>query len=124
MQDGSILAGVQMPPFSLRLMIVERSQRTAYGTNPLPIVLMGEVDVHFSLLHFQFHALHLPRRFDTQNASIQFMILHSVIFAWLRCISQNRSEEHTSELQSHSDLVCRLLLEKKKKKHNRKTAIH
>src|SRR5947207_12386741 len=26
-----------------------------------------------------------------------------------------RSEEHTSELQSHSDLVCRLLLEKKKK---------
>src|SRR5260221_10408960 len=27
---------------------------------------------------------------------------------------KNRSEEHTSELQSHSDLVCRLLLEKKK----------
>src|SRR5260221_6879668 len=30
---------------------------------------------------------------------------------------QHRSEEHTSELQSHSDLVCRLLLEKKKKQH-------
>src|SRR5438132_5449112 len=29
----------------------------------------------------------------------------------------SRSEEHTSELQSHSDLVCRLLLEKKKKYH-------
>src|SRR5438034_10530056 len=28
-----------------------------------------------------------------------------------------RSEEHTSELQSHSDLVCRLLLEKKKNKY-------
>src|SRR5438132_4077872 len=28
--------------------------------------------------------------------------------------SHARSEEHTSELQSHSDLVCRLLLEKKK----------
>src|SRR5438132_9340183 len=27
---------------------------------------------------------------------------------------RRRSEEHTSELQSHSDLVCRLLLEKKK----------
>src|SRR5437773_6648206 len=27
-----------------------------------------------------------------------------------------RSEEHTSELQSHHDLVCRLLLEKKKRK--------
>src|SRR5438132_10137383 len=31
---------------------------------------------------------------------------------------ERRSEEHTSELQSHSDLVCRLLLEKKKKTHN------
>src|SRR5437773_7501681 len=29
---------------------------------------------------------------------------------------KRRSEEHTSELQSHHDLVCRLLLEKKKKK--------
>src|SRR2546421_8925336 len=31
-------------------------------------------------------------------------------------IVDSRSEEHTSELQSRSDLVCRLLLEKKKKK--------
>src|SRR2546421_7942894 len=30
-------------------------------------------------------------------------------------VSDERSEEHTSELQSRSDLVCRLLLEKKKK---------
>src|SRR5438034_5815065 len=29
-------------------------------------------------------------------------------------VAGERSEEHTSELQSHSDLVCRLLLEKKK----------
>src|SRR5437667_8990115 len=33
----------------------------------------------------------------------------------------DRSEEHTSELQSHHDLVCRLLLEKKKKKKNKIT---
>src|SRR5436190_17351347 len=32
--------------------------------------------------------------------------------------SWRRSEEHTSELQSHSDLVCRLLLEKKKNSTN------
>src|SRR2546428_8479023 len=31
----------------------------------------------------------------------------------------DRSEEHTSELQSRSDLVCRLLLEKKKKRKTR-----
>src|SRR5437773_4558150 len=30
-------------------------------------------------------------------------------------VAEGRSEEHTSELQSHHDLVCRLLLEKKKK---------
>src|SRR5204862_7206281 len=34
-----------------------------------------------------------------------------------------RSEEHTSELQSRRDLVCRLLLEKKKKKHTKATVI-
>src|SRR5207249_5528615 len=33
---------------------------------------------------------------------------------------ENRSEEHTSELQSRFDLVCRLLLEKKKKKKKKK----
>src|SRR5688572_32191680 len=32
--------------------------------------------------------------------------------------AEHRSEEHTSELQSQSNLVCRLLLEKKKKKQN------
>src|SRR5260221_1492730 len=34
--------------------------------------------------------------------------------SWPDPASGSRSEEHTSELQSHSDLVCRLLLEKKK----------
>src|SRR5215211_8636651 len=36
---------------------------------------------------------------------------------------RRRSEEHTSELQSHSDLVCRLLLEKKKTKANQYTTV-
>src|SRR2546428_1137288 len=46
---------------------------------------------------------------------------HGLLAARLRCRPprarggvQRRSEEHTSELQSRSDLVCRLLLEKKK----------
>src|SRR2546430_6470683 len=38
------------------------------------------------------------------------------------CIASSaRSEEHTSELQSQSNLVCRLLLEKKKKMHKTET---
>src|SRR5260221_10693518 len=36
------------------------------------------------------------------------------IHSQLLTVVNERSEEHTSELQSHSDLVCRLLLEKKK----------
>src|SRR5438034_7391160 len=39
-------------------------------------------------------------------------------YSWATLRRTSRSEEHTSELQSHSDLVCRLLLEKKKKKPN------
>src|SRR5256885_9880811 len=35
-----------------------------------------------------------------------------------RVVTELRSEEHTSELQSPCNLVCRLLLEKKKKKHS------
>src|SRR5436190_10108151 len=39
-------------------------------------------------------------------------------------LADDRSEEHTSELQSHSDLVCRLLLEKKKKKNCNRIPTH
>src|SRR5436190_8146346 len=39
---------------------------------------------------------------------------YGAVIGW----NEGRSEEHTSELQSHSDLVCRLLLEKKKTEGN------
>src|SRR5699024_12626929 len=43
------------------------------------------------------------------NSFLQFTYLF-----YTRVFQHNRSEEHTSELQSRFDLVCRLLLEKKK----------
>src|SRR2546427_1859235 len=44
-------------------------------------------------------------------------ILPTLLFTGpLSAAESNRSEEHTSELQSQSNLVCRLLLEKKKKR--------
>src|SRR5438034_10654211 len=49
---------------------------------------------------------------DALLSQIEMQPLESFTF-------KGRSEEHTSELQSHSDLVCRLLLEKKKKKKNK-----
>src|SRR2546430_9158450 len=43
---------------------------------------------------------------------------HAHHLAQMRSLQRSRSEEHTSELQSQSNLVCRLLLEKKKKNHH------
>src|SRR5437868_15360401 len=69
---------------------------------------------------------------DTATTEIYTLSLHDALPIWSTARSEpypfamcrdssdwmerNRSEEHTSELQSRFDLVCRLLLEKKKKK--------
>src|SRR5260370_26186274 len=42
----------------------------------------------------------------------------TLLRARVTTVDAARSEEHTSELQSHLNLVCRLLLEKKKKEHH------
>src|SRR5438034_11096535 len=71
---------------------------------------------------------------DTATTEIYTLSLHDALPIWSHVPSlpgsrhdrgggkrdgaHSRSEEHTSELQSHSDLVCRLLLEKKKKNIN------
>src|SRR5260221_10226804 len=54
-------------------------------------------------------ALRIQGRLDESSAEMREAIRINPNYA------EARSEEHTSELQSHSDLVCRLLLEKKKK---------
>src|SRR5947207_14017123 len=75
---------------------------------------------------------------DTATTEIYTLSLHDALPIWpagrtchslaARALRSNisppvtsRSEEHTSELQSHSDLVCRLLLEKKKKRKEKHT---
>src|SRR5437588_9010972 len=50
-------------------------------------------------------------RFADEDFVLEQPIARSDFEEWA---ARGRSEEHTSELQSHSDLVCRLLLEKKK----------
>src|SRR5260370_29347010 len=54
-----------------------------------------------------------PTNSSRRAPRCQLSTYSSVCVASLVC----RSEEHTSELQSHLNLVCRLLLEKKKKKY-------
>src|SRR2546429_1593581 len=64
---------------------------------------------------FRSHFLPLPHG----HGSLQFWSSAKELSAFSRCghttASAVRSEEHTSELQSRLHLVCRLLLEKKKK---------
>src|SRR2546427_5193654 len=67
---------------------------------------------HFDPSH---NAIIISRIFDnpkTPRLALEYVLFHE------------RSEEHTSELQSQSNLVCRLLLEKKKKKKNKLTSLH
>src|SRR5438034_6747215 len=59
--------------------------------------------------------------FPVHGLGVLIPPIEKLSYILLQCFDRGRgsvlrSEEHTSELQSHSDLVCRLLLEKKKNK--------
>src|SRR3712207_8791413 len=76
-----------------------------------------------------------PMRFESELASRRMLIKEPrpwLVILVLALAGMNasfmqtivlRSEEHTSELQSRQYLVCRLLLEKKKQKHNNRTLL-
>src|SRR5438034_7447394 len=61
----------------------------------------------------------VARALDNSSVTPPAYLDSLVAVAHARGVKLQRSEEHTSELQSHSDLVCRLLLEKKN--HNTST---
>src|SRR5260370_31163945 len=56
--------------------------------------------------------------YEGRSYGLFFLFAAAALWAWIgkRSTIVLRSEEHTSELQSHLNLVCRLLLEKKKTK--------
>src|SRR3989449_8624459 len=73
--------------------------------------VFGNVRGPFSML------LHSPKLAERVLPLVTFFRDESVVEPKLRSVAiLTRSEEHTSELQSRLHLVCRLLLEKKKKK--------
>src|SRR5438094_8519660 len=105
----------------------------------LPATATVFIAIHVLLV--QLHGMHVPKKYEDNYQRMKFFpnfILRDAI-GWILAIgvlaalaaifpwelgekadafapAQTRSEEHTSELQSPYDLVCRLLLEKKKKK--------
>src|SRR5438132_5628503 len=75
--------------------------------------------LHQADYNFWEHLPGLRRRQDITGAQVPSQIRQRHFLGMAHDDrSRVRSEEHTSELQSHSDLVCRLLLEKKKKNMN------
>src|SRR5438034_1109170 len=90
LKDGQALAHV-------KYLSIDPTMRVwMAGDSYLPAVVIGEV-----MRAFGFAEIIESRHPDYKKGD--------------RVTGFTRSEEHTSELQSHSDLVCRLLLEKKKK---------
>src|SRR5436190_9384072 len=70
---------------------------------------------------FPYTTLFRSREITACDPLRRFRATPLTIDVWLENV---RSEEHTSELQSHSELVCRLLLEKKKKQLHTRLPAH
>src|SRR5699024_12207164 len=88
--------------FAKRLLNTKRS---------LALLLMAEVDI--SILSM------VPREYFHPKPKVNSSLIRlnrKKSRIWYKDKQKYRSEEHTSELQSRFDLVCRLLLEKKNKK--------
>src|SRR2546427_8228546 len=86
-------------------------------------VRMHAVDISQDVLELAERGIYSLKSPDVFNAPNHEGVTETGDVTWNTWRDQDtsifeRSEEHTSELQSQSNLVCRLLLEKKKKKHN------
>src|SRR5699024_11487859 len=88
-----------------------QSQKNSLKLLQLLMILCSYNFIKFSMCSYNFNVA----------VRISINLRFSFIIAYGRCLFnyEQRSEEHTSELQSRFDLVCRLLLEKKKITANR-----
>src|SRR5947207_11577069 len=84
-----------------------------FGAIPLPYVLFSMIRRPPSSTLFPYTTLFRSAAYRPAQAKTQLPGRGRSTRRGGRLLGE-RSEEHTSELQSHSDLVCRLLLEKKK----------
>src|SRR5687768_18580911 len=98
----SFSSSLSLTLFLLFFLMIRRPPRSTL----FPYTTLFRSDVH--QCHFLFHHL---QELNTVKRSFTTVFPYFVY-----CCFNERSEEHTSELQSRLHLVCRLLLEKKKKK--------
>src|SRR5438034_8875717 len=96
--------------------------QVSFAAAAVPLMFAAAVAVQLWLTRRR-GALSVPAGADDAWFQAAFYAVNGPIEeAFFRGLVQGalRSEEHTSELQSHSDLVCRLLLEKKKNRNKKK----
>src|SRR5438034_2047437 len=116
------------PPFDVRIRYGnDDSQfsdlRFPSGQGPFPLLFV----VHGGFWQSRYdlsHVGHLCAALTSKGVitcNVEYRRIGNPGGGWPGTFQDIRSEEHTSELQSHSDLVCRLLLEKKKKKKKKAT---
>src|SRR5699024_11375342 len=80
--------------------------------NPDPLALQVRIPLYWiGYFYLAFFYLHVSQSKERMQMSLNNPCSH--IHNRLHTYQSSRSEEHTSELQSRFDLVCRLLLEKK-----------
>src|SRR5699024_12275863 len=84
-----------------------------FFTDPAPTDIYS-LSLHDALPILPFIEVSLLGFTEGSNTSLLVFIEDSLLVFRVETCSPSRSEEHTSELQSRFDLVCRLLLEKKK----------
>src|SRR5712664_4432958 len=106
--------------FSVSASRHKRSARTVRGFSQMPPIIMSRpasmrLAMAISPSRDNSSTEPISRRYMRTGSSVRPISSSSTL--------PRRSEEHTSELQSRSDLVCRLLLEKKKNKNNTHTHI-
>src|SRR3712207_7389680 len=79
------------------------------------LVLFGVPDEKY--FPYTLDGVHVNPNWDQDPDSFLYSMAKNYATLQYFCHDPHRSEEHTSELQSRQYLVCRLLLEKKKKSH-------
>jgi len=97
-----------MPDYKDEEFIIGKAIQLTEGTD-VTIVATG---------HLVWEALQASEQLEAKGISAEVINIHTIKpldeEAILKSVAKTRSEEHTSELQSHHELVCRLLCEKKK----------
>src|SRR5215216_2792184 len=76
-QDRLVLTGVQVPPLTFRLMIVQPAFPSTFWAGPkLILVIQVHSDSAFAFVQLQFHSSDVPRRTYSQNLFVKLAILH------------------------------------------------